>query len=162
MSKPFVRDAGAEAELAVHWRVAARALGETRVLDLSCACFGDGESIGVEGRAIYLPSAWARPEQAARAAHLALHRAEPPWSNGEGPCQARVEHAVQLEAAAHVLEVNARRALGVTGARYPFERELAQVPRAERVRWLRDYFWAHPQAEEGRLGIVPSYRQRCN
>ena len=117
---PFARSPQAAVAIQSQWQTAARALGETRTLDLSCLCFGPGDSALVEGQNIYLASAWQRREQTARAAHLALHRAAPPLAASNAPCEQRVEQALHREVEAHLLELATRRALGVTAFRYAF------------------------------------------
>ena len=65
------------------------------------------------------------------------------------------------EADAHALELDTRRALRVTTARYPFESEYFATPPARRRDWLRDYFAAHPQGDGVVPGFVDQYRARC-
>ncbi|HET9958823.1 MAG TPA: hypothetical protein VFQ61_30225, partial [Polyangiaceae bacterium] len=135
--------------------------GRASSLDMSCLCFGAGDSTSVEGQNINLPSAWERREQAGRAAHLALHRAAPPFPPSRTSCEVRVERAIQREVEAHLLEFDVRRVLGVTGFRYPFERDLDTMAREQRAEWLREYFLSHPEGEHGVPGFVSQYRKRC-
>lgn len=158
---PFERSPEAAASIERQWQTAARALGETRTLDLSCLCFGPGDSALVEGQNIYLASAWERREQTARTAHLALHRADPPLVPNNAACEERVEQALHREVEAHLLELATRRALGVTDFRYRFEGALEKIPAPERARWLYDYFTSHPEGDGDVPGFVSQYRKRC-
>jgi hypothetical protein len=132
-------------------------------LDLSRVCFGAGASVLVSGEGLSLPNDWPRAEQTARAVHLALHRARPPWSaDAQGPCAERVTAAVRAEADAHALELDTRRALLVAAERYPFEAEyFAQAP-ARRRGWLFEYLWSRPEGDGTVPGFVVQYQRRCS
>lgn len=160
---PFTLDEQAAQEVRAEWARAQRRLGpRVAKLELSCLCFGDGLSVLTEGQNITLPVAWPRPEQAARAAHLALHRAEPPWTNAPGrPCDDRVRAALQAEADGHALELETRRALGVSTTRYAFEADFFEQPPARRVPFLFRYFVTHPQGDGVVPGFAKEYRARC-
>lgn len=131
-------------------------------LELECLCFGSGASVSIEGRTIQLPTEWDPREQTARAAHLAWHRVEPPWDEpSQAPCEARVARALAREVEAHALELDTRRALGVTSKRYPFEAAYFAAPAAERSDRLRDYFTAPPHGDGSVPDFAAQYRARC-
>lgn len=165
----FASDAAASREMALLWqRFEAEHQGADVVcglpaLDLGCACFGSGPSAQWEGENLYLPSAWSRQEQTARAAHLALHRARPVWTAKPAlDCDASVALAVDAEAEAHALELEVRRALRVDPLRYPFEAEYFEHAPEQRRSWLRGYFVAHPDGDGVVPGFAALYRQRCS
>ena len=147
-------DAKAQAELTALWQRVAHDVWKEGALDLSCMCFASDVSASVEGRNIELTASWERREQAARAAHLALHRKRPPWdARSHDSCETRVARALELEAEAHELELAARQSLGVMTQRYPFEPEYWAVPAPQRRAWLLNYFRSHPEGD----GTVPGF-----
>jgi hypothetical protein len=157
----FRTDAAAQAQIEAQWRGVARQLSAPQ-LDLRCSCFGTGASTSIDGQNICLPSDWERREQTARAAHLASHRRQPPWTDHDAAtCAVRVERALQRETDAHALELEARRALGVVRTRYPFESDYFATPPAQRHQWLHDYFVAHPTGDGVVPGFAASYQARC-
>jgi hypothetical protein len=140
----------------------AHEVGPQPALDLQCLCFGAGTSTSVEGQTINLPSDWDLREQTARAAHLALHRRQPPWPpRSDAPCEARIENALLREGEAHALELETRHALGLATVRYPFEADYFSAPPAQRGARLHDYFRAHPDGDGVVPGFVAQYRARC-
>jgi hypothetical protein len=147
----------------MHWKRLPPALREVvSEIDLECLCFGAGPSIVVDGENAYLPSDWAPEEQAARGAHLGLHRKRPPWNAAPGlGCDARVERALELEAEAHALELDVREALLVRTPRYPFESQYFATPVPARRAWLRAHFRAHPERDGVVTRLVLEYRARC-
>jgi hypothetical protein len=158
----FRADAAVQAQIEAQWRGVARQLSAAPELELRCLCFGTGASTSIEGQNICLPADWERREQTARAAHLASHRREQPWTDhDDATCPVRVERALEREADAHALELETRRALGVAGTRYPFESDYFAKPPAQRHRWLHDYFAAHPTGDGVVPGFAASYRARC-
>lgn len=158
----FRSNAALQAQIEAQWLDVAQDLSPKTALDLRCLCFGTGPSASVEGQTIDLPSDWEPREQTARAAHLAQHRQHPPWSpNSDAACEARVESAITLEADAHALELETRRALGVATTRYPFESGYFVTPPAQRRAWLHDYFVAHPEGDGVVPGFASQYRARC-
>jgi hypothetical protein len=155
-------DPKAQAELTALWQSVAHDVWRESALELSCVCFGTGPSASVEGRSIELTASWERREQAARAAHLALHRKRPPWdARSHDACEARVARALELEAEAHELELAARQSLGVTTQRYPFEPEYWAAPAPQRRAWLLGYFKSHPEGDGVVPGFASQYRARC-
>ena len=155
-------DPKAHAELEALWQSVAHDVWKESALELTCVCFGAGPSASVEGRSIELTASWERREQAARAAHLALHRKRPPWdARSQDTCEARVGRALALEAEAHELELAARQSLGVTTQRYPFEPEYWAAPAPQRRAWLLAYFRSHPEGDGVVPGFASQYRARC-
>ena len=155
-------DTKAQAEVAALWQSVAHDVWKEDALDLSCMCFGSGPSASVEGRNIELTANWERREQAARAAHLALHRRRPAWdARSHDACETRVARALEFEAEAHELELATRQSLGVTTPRYPFEPEYWATPAPQRRAWLLNYFRSHPQGEGAVPGFASQYRARC-
>lgn len=158
----FRENPAQQAQIEAHWRGVAGQLGPQPKLDFRCLCFGAGASTSVEGQNIYLSSDWDLREQTARAAHLALHRSQPPWTeHSDAPCTARVDRALDREADAHVLELETKRALGVLSPRYPFESDYFATPPAQRHALLREYFVAHPTGDGTVPGFLASYQARC-
>ena len=158
----FAPNTSRQQQIQALWRTAAQRWSEPPALDLGCLCFGREPSTSVEGQTINLPFDWELREQAARAAHLALHRRQPPWDDADPtPCPARVERALSAEADAHALELETRRALEVVTTRYAFEADYFALPKADRRRWLRDYFLAHPHGDGVIPGFASQYRARC-
>ena len=156
-------DPKAQAELTALWQGVAHEVWKESPLELTCVCFGAGPSASVEGRNIELAASWERREQAARAAHLALHRKRPPWdARSHDACEERVARALELEAEAHELELAARQSLGVTTRRYPFEPEYWVVPAPQRRAWLLHYFTSHPDGDGVVPGFASQYRARCD
>jgi hypothetical protein len=154
-------NAALQAQIEAQWRAVAPKVGQP-TLDLECLCFGTGASTSVEGQHIYLPSDWELREQTARAAHLALHRHQPPWNpNDTAGCDARVEHALAREVDGHALELETRRTLEVPTTRYRFEKQYFATPSDQRRAWLRDYFLAHPDGDGVVPGFLSQYRARC-
>lgn len=106
-------------------------------------------------------------ENAARLGHLLLHRSQSSLriaASARGwACADVVEAAIAAEAQAHALELELRRALGVTDPKrvFPFERAFWQTPAPEREAMLRAYFFAHPDGAPGVPGFVRAYRSRC-
>lgn len=161
-SSGFQRNAKAHAELEALWHTIAPEVWKQGELDLSCVCFGSGASTSVEGQNIELSVEWEPRERAARAAHLALHRKLPPWTpRSPDACDARVERALEREVEAHLLELDTRRALGVTSQRYPFEPEYWKLPAPQRAAWLLSYFRANPEGDGIVPGFASQYRARC-
>jgi len=156
----FVRDAPRATEIARQWRrVASPSYAD---LELRCLCFGPGPSTVVEGENLNLPVRAAVAEQTARAAHLALHRRDPPWDRaGNADCTRAVRLALEREVEAHALELETRRRLGAARPRYPFERAYFAQPRARRRQWLRELFEAHPTGDGVVPGLIEQYRRRC-
>lgn len=155
-------DVKAQAEISTLWQSVAKDVWEEDPLALTCMCFGAGPSASVEGRNIELTASWERREQAARAAHLALHRKRPPWNaRSHDTCETQVARALELEAEAHELELAARQSLGVTTQRYPFEPEYWATPAAGRRAWLLKYFTSHPEGDGVVPGFAAQYRARC-
>lgn len=116
----------------------------------------------MEGQNIYLPLDWDLREQTARAAHLAVHRSQPPWNDDvAASCDARVERALAREVDAHALELETRHALGVVNTRYPFESQYFATPLDRRRAWLGTYFLAHPDGDGAVPGFLSQYRARC-
>jgi hypothetical protein len=158
----FRTDATVQAQIEAQWRGVARQLPATAQLDFRCMCFGTGPSTSVEGQNICLPADWEKREQTARAAHLASHRHQPPWTDhDDATCAVRVERALERETDAHALELETRRALGVVSTRYPFESDYFATPPAQRHRWLHDYLVAHPTGDGAVPGFAASYQARC-
>jgi hypothetical protein len=106
-------------------------------------------------------------ESAARLGHLLLHQIEG-GLNIEGapdrPCERVVDQAIWAEARAHALELELRRALGVTDPRrrFPFEDAFWAAPPEERVATLHHYFRAHPEGDSILPGFVSAYAARCD
>ena len=161
-SDAFRTDAAMQEQIEAQWQGVARRLPAAPKLDFRCMCFGTGASTSVEGQNIYLSADGDLREQTARAAHLASHRRQPPWTDrDDATCAVRVEHALEREADAHALELETRRALGVVGTRYPFESDYFATPPAQRHQWLLAYFVAHPTGDGVVPGFAASYRARC-
>lgn len=156
-------DLALQTRIEAQWQSVAPQLPPQPKLDFRCLCFGAGASISVEAKNIYLADDWELGEQTARAVHLASHRHQPPWlEHGDETCAARVDRALDREAEAHALELEVRRALGVTKARYPFEADYFAAPTSQRRQRLRDYFVAHPTGDGVVPGFAASYAQRCH
>jgi hypothetical protein len=150
-----------EARIEAQYENVAEAL-EAPELDMSCMCFGETESVSVEGGNLQLAADWPLAEKTARAAHLAYHRLDPPWREGDrADCADRVRRALLAEARAHALELQLRAALGVYQRRYLFEQDLLGQPEEERVSWLVDYFERHPEGDGIVPGFVVQYSARC-
>jgi hypothetical protein len=161
-SAAFRSNAPLQAQIEAQWRTVAKKVTQPPGLDLRCLCFGTGPSTSIEGQTINLPADWDVREQTARAAHLALHRQQPPWPlESDATCAARVERALAAEIDAHALELETRSALGVATTRYPFEADYLAAPPAQRRRWLHDYLVAHPNGDGVIPGFVSQYRARC-
>jgi hypothetical protein len=158
----FRADGAVQAQIEAQWQGVARQLPAAPTLDFRCMCFGAGASTSVEGQNIYLSADWERREQTARAAHLASHRRQPPWTDhDDATCPVRVERALERETDGHALELETRHALGVFGTRYPFESDYFATPLAQRHQWLHDYFVAHPTGDGVVPGFAASYQARC-
>jgi hypothetical protein len=129
-------------------------------------CYADGIATAITTTgALALDSAEGDAESAARLGHLLQHAVEgAPLTRGlDRPCPVLVEDAIRAEARAHALELELRRALGVTRPRrpLPFEAAYWAAPAASRLEQVRAYLWSHPSGGDGLPGLVDAYRQRC-
>lgn len=109
-------------------------------------------------------------EAAARLAHLLTHleaglpsRAVTP-TDDPAACDAMVEHAIQLEAAAYVAEIDFQDALVAEPRvlRFEFADEVRAASMLQRERIVHDYLVAHPSGAPGIDGLVDAYRARCH
>lgn len=158
------RDEARAAKVASHWKRVPPGLGGIMgELSPGCLCFGPGPSVLIEGENSVLPSDWTPEEQAARAAHFALHRRRPPWDAAAAglDCDARVVRALELEADGYALELDVREALTVSTRRYPFEAEYFATPAPARREWLGTHFRADEPRDGVVAGLVVEYRARC-
>ncbi len=147
-------------------RAEARELGAAGAA--SSICFADGPGTLHPGSVLVLPRDVADPEAAARLAHLLHHRrfgrglvAFEPVDPDD--CPAAVEEALREEAAAHVLEIELRAALGVETPRYPLGNyaDILRLARTERGEAMLEHLRSHPEGGEGYPPLARDYAERC-
>lgn len=134
----------------------------------SAVCFADGPGTLHPGGVLVLPRGVGDAEGAARLAHLLHHQ-----RHGRGlvalepvdgsDCDRAVEEALREEAAAHVLEMELRDALGVEAPIHPLglQTEVLRLARGERSEAVLAFLRAHPEGGEGYPPLGRDYRERC-
>lgn len=134
----------------------------------SAVCFADGPGTLHPGGVLVLPREVGDEEAAARLAHLLHHRrfghGLVAFASLEGrDCGAAVEDALREEAAAHVLEMELRDALGVEEPRHPLgnQADILRLARSERADAVLSFLRAHPEGGEGYPPLGRDYRERC-
>jgi len=155
-------------------RIAALLAGRAEADDLdaqnaaSAICFADGPGTLHPGGILVLPRDVGDEEAAARLAHLLHHRS---FGRGlialepvaQASCAAAVEEALREEAAAHVLEIELRAALGVETPRYPLggQADILRLARGDRAGAMLELLRSHPEGGEGYPPLARDYAERC-
>jgi hypothetical protein len=148
-----------------------RVLLDTQRVHVRAFCFvppGSTSAITDE-RDVLLARDLEEGEAAARLAHLLTHLDTGLPSSAVTPtddaaaCDAMVEHAISLEAAAYVAEIDFQDALVASPRvlRFEFADAVRAASILERERIVHDYLYAHPSGAPGIDGLVDAYRARC-
>lgn len=131
---------------------------------LPAICFDEAETGTLRGDdLVVLPSAWTDEENAARLAHLLVHWVRGPrWpavASGDTDCEDLVARTMDVEVEAHVVELELRRALGVSQHRdgLGMQGEYWSVPPAERRAVVARFVNGSGQASS----LRQQYAARC-
>jgi hypothetical protein len=129
-------------------------------------CFGriDVSALTTAGAAL-LDETLPPKEAAARLGHLLVHavRGSPLAAPGDGGCDEATTRALAAEADALSIELDLRRALGVTRPyiRYEFEGDFWRTAEDERAALVLAYLRAHPKGAPGIDALAAGYERRC-
>ncbi len=139
-----------------------------RVDDTVQLCFGAPDTPSMLSSGVMLlKSGTETAEDAARVAHLLVHRVEgPPFDApaiGSRACDDLVNVAIKKEARAFAMEIRVREALGVvTPLRvYGFEPEVYRKNDAERAAFIERFLLEHPVGSQNVVGYVRLYGKLC-
>jgi hypothetical protein len=141
-------------------------VGRTDLAGLGPAsvCFGEAPGTLRPGPWAVLPRQAGDDEAAARLAHLAHHarhgRGLVAGQAPVGACAEAVDEALEEEAAAHVLEMEVQRVLGVRSTFANADEVLALPPEARSAAVLA-YLRAHPEGGDGYAPLGRDYAERC-